>query len=64
MLGENLKEPRENNGLNQPGIDAALCVDKTYVSRMESNSKLLSRDKLRTLVRFYSVKESNLKASG
>ncbi len=60
MLGEKLKEIRESKGLVQREVAAALGVDTAYVSKMENNDKPVSRDKLKSLAKFYQINEQSL----
>lgn len=60
MLGEKLRELRENSGFVQRQVAAALGVDTAYVSKMENNDKPVSREKLKSLADIYHVKEETL----
>ncbi len=60
MLGERLKKFRENKGLLQRQVAAKLEVDTAYISKIESNEKLVSRTHLKTLAALYDTSENEL----
>lgn len=60
MLGEKLKELRVSKGLLQRQVAAELDVDIAYLSKMESNTKPVSKASLTKLARLYCVEEKQL----
>lgn len=60
MLGEKLKELRESKGLLQRQVAAELDVDTAYISKMESNSKPVSKAYFSKLANLYRVEEQEL----
>ncbi len=60
MLGEKLKELRENKGLVQRQVAAVLEVDTAYISKMESNEKPVSRQHLKKLSGLLGIDEEEL----
>lgn len=62
MLGELLKELREDKGLLQREVAATLQVDTALISKFEHNEKPLSRAHIITLCKLYEVPEARLQA--
>lgn len=60
MLGEKIKEIREDKGFVQREVAAALGVDTAYISKMEKNDKPVSRKKLKMLASFFKINENEL----
>jgi transcriptional regulator with XRE-family HTH domain len=60
MLGQKLKQLREEHQFVQREVAAKLEVDTAYVSKMENNDKPVSRAKLKSLAKFYHVTEKTL----
>lgn len=60
MLGEKLKNLRENKGLVQRQVAAELQVDTAYISKMEHNEKPVSRNHLKKISKLYNIPESEL----
>lgn len=60
MLGEKLKELRESKGLLQRQIAAELEVDTAYISKIESNEKLVSRNHLKKLAILLGISDEEL----
>ena len=60
MLGERLKSLREMKGYVQRQVAAKLEVDTAYVSKIESNEKLVSRNHLKALSTLFGVSEEEL----
>lgn len=59
-LGERLKGLRESNNLMQREVGAVIHVDGAFISKIENNEKTISRNHLKTLSDFFSVKEDEL----
>lgn len=59
-LGERLKTLRESKNLMQREVGAAINVDGAFISKIENNEKTISRNHLKTLSDFFSVKEDEL----
>jgi transcriptional regulator with XRE-family HTH domain len=60
MLGEKLKQLRVSKGLLQRQVAAELDVDIAYLSKMESNSKPVSKSHLEVLAKIYDLPKSEL----
>lgn len=60
MLGKKLKELREAKGLVQRQVATILEVDTAYVSKIESNEKLVSRGHIKKLAKLYSIPAKEL----
>lgn len=60
MLGQKLKELREEHQFVQREVAAKLEVDTAYVSKMENGTKQVSRSWLPTLADMFEVQESEL----
>lgn len=60
MLGEKLKALREAKGYVQRQIAAELQVDTAYISKIESNEKLVSRHHLPRLSAILNIPEDEL----
>lgn len=60
MLGEKLRRFREANGLLQRHVAAKLDVDTAYISKIESEEKLVSRVHLKSLAKLFNTSESEL----
>lgn len=60
MLGEKLKQCREAKGLLQREVAAKLQVDTAYISKVESDEKLVSRLHLNKLAKLFGTTESEL----
>ncbi len=60
MLGEKLKQLRLKKGLLQKEVAQHLRVDITYVSKIETNKKQVSRGHLRKLATMYSCSAEHL----
>jgi HTH-type transcriptional regulator, competence development regulator len=60
MIGKKLKEFREARGLVQRQVAAILEVDTTYISKMESNEKPVSRQYLKKLSETLGIGEDEL----
>ncbi|WP_400261932.1 helix-turn-helix domain-containing protein [Sphingobacterium sp. SG20118] len=59
-LGEKLKELREANNLMQKEIGILINVGGAFISKIERNETLVSKNHLKTLSGFFSVKEEEL----
>lgn len=62
MLGERLKQCREARGLLQRQVAAELEVDTAYISKVESDEKLVSRLHLGKLAKVLGASEGELNA--
>ena len=60
MLGEKLRRFREANGLLQRQVAAKLDVDTAYISKIESDEKLVSRTHLKSLALLFGTSEDEL----
>ena len=60
MLGQKLRELREAKGLVQRQVAAELEVDTAYVSKIESDEKLISRNHIAKLSKLLNVQENEL----
>ena len=60
MLGQKLKQLREEHQLVQREVAAKLKVDTAYVSKMENGIKQVSRSWLPSLAEMFKVQESEL----
>lgn len=60
MLGQKLKELREEHQFVQREVAAKLEVDTAYVSKMENGTKQVSRSWLPILARMYKMSEAEL----
>jgi HTH-type transcriptional regulator, competence development regulator len=60
MLGQKLKELREQNRFVQREVAAKLEVDTAYVSKMENGTKQVSRCWLPILAEMFEIPESEL----
>lgn len=60
MLGEKLRRFRESKGLLQRQVAAKLDVDTAYISKIESNEKLVSRTHLKSLAKLFDTSENEL----
>ena len=60
MLGERLKQYREAKGLLQRQVAAELEVDTAYISKVESDEKLVSRLHLAKLSKVLGASEGEL----
>ena len=60
MLGQKLKELREEHQFVQREVAAKLEVDTAYVSKMENGTKQVSRSWLPILAEMFEVQESEL----
>ncbi len=60
MLGEKLKELRENKGFLQRQVAASLQVDSAYISKMEHDEKPVNSNHLKKLAKLYSISEAEL----
>jgi HTH-type transcriptional regulator, competence development regulator len=60
MLGQKLKELREEHQFVQREVAAKLEVDTAYVSKMENGTKQVSRSWLPILADMFKVQESEL----
>jgi HTH-type transcriptional regulator, competence development regulator len=60
MLGERLRRFRETKGLLQRQVAAKLEVDTAYISKVESDEKLVSRTHLKTLAKLFDTTENEL----
>ncbi|MEQ1624860.1 MAG: helix-turn-helix transcriptional regulator [Sediminibacterium sp.] len=60
MLGERLRSFRESKGLLQRQVAAKLEVDTAYISKVESDEKLVSRTHLKTLAEMFDTSENEL----
>lgn len=60
MLGQKLKELREEHQFVQREVAAKLEVDTAYVSKMENGTKQISRNWLPILAEMFDVKEEDL----
>lgn len=55
MLGQKLKQLREDKGLLQRQVAAELDVDTAYISKMENNDKPVSKVYLPKLANLYGI---------
>lgn len=60
MLGQKLKELREEHQFVQREVAAKLEVDTAYVSKMENGTKQISRNWLPILAEMFDIPESEL----
>jgi HTH-type transcriptional regulator, competence development regulator len=60
MLGQKLRELRENSGLLQRQIAAHLKIDTAYVSKIEHEEKPARRIHLHKLSKLFKVSEKEL----
>lgn len=60
MFGQKVKELREAKGLVQRQVAAELEVDTAYVSKIESDEKLISRNHIAKLSKILNVQENEL----
>ncbi|MCB0536138.1 MAG: helix-turn-helix transcriptional regulator [Bacteroidetes bacterium] len=60
MLGEKLRDLREEKGMLQREVAAFLSIDTAYVSKMENNEKPVSKAYLVQLAKIYDVNEKSL----
>lgn len=60
MFGEKLRELREDKGLFQRQVAAALDVDTAYISKLENSEKPVSRAYLRKLSVLLGCSEEDL----
>jgi len=60
MLGQKLKELREEHQFVQREVAAKLEVDTAYVSKMEKGEKQISRSWLPILAEMFGVNENDL----
>jgi transcriptional regulator with XRE-family HTH domain len=60
MFGQKVKELREANGLVQRQVAAELEVDTAYVSKIESDEKLISKNHISKLSKILNVHETEL----
>jgi len=60
MLGQKLKELREEHQFVQREVAAKLEVDTAYVSKMENGTKQVSRNWLPILAEMFEVNEDDL----
>jgi transcriptional regulator with XRE-family HTH domain len=60
MLGQKLKQLREEHQFVQREVAAKLEVDTAYVSKMENGTKQVSRSWLPILAEMFEVSESEL----
>ena len=60
MLGQKLKELREQNRFVQREVAAKLEVDTAYVSKMENGTKQVSRSWLPILAKMFQYDEKDL----
>jgi len=60
MLGQKLRELREDNGLVQRQIAAELEVDTAYISKVENEEKPLSKLHITKLSKLYKISEKEL----
>lgn len=60
MLGEKLRDLREEKGMLQREVAASLSIDTAYVSKMENNEKPVSKVHLKQLAKLYGVNEKSL----
>ena len=60
MLGQKLKELREEHQFVQREVAAKLEVDTAYVSKMENGTKQVSRSWLPILAEMFKIPESEL----
>jgi len=60
MLGQKLKELREEHQFVQREVAAKLEIDTAYVSKMENGTKQVSRSWLPILAEMFEVSESEL----
>jgi transcriptional regulator with XRE-family HTH domain len=60
MLGQKLKELREEHQFVQREVAAKLEVDTAYVSKMENGTKQISRNWLPILADMFDIPESEL----
>jgi transcriptional regulator with XRE-family HTH domain len=57
MIGEKLRDLREEKGMLQREVAASLSIDTAYVSKMENNEKPVSKVHLKQLATLYGVDE-------
>ncbi|WBL42310.1 helix-turn-helix transcriptional regulator [Algoriphagus halophytocola] len=60
MLGEKLRDLREEKGMLQREVAASLSIDTAYVSKMEKNEKPVSKTHLKQLAIIFGVNEKSL----
>jgi transcriptional regulator with XRE-family HTH domain len=60
MFGQKVKELREAKGLVQRQVAAELEVDTAYVSKIESDEKLISKNHISKLSKILNVRETEL----
>jgi transcriptional regulator with XRE-family HTH domain len=60
MFGQKVKELREARGLVQRQVAAELEVDTAYVSKIESDEKLISKNHISKLAKILNVRETEL----
>lgn len=60
MLGQRLKELREEKGLVQREVAAKLEIDTAYVSKMEKGDKQISRNWLPILADLFAIDHDQL----
>jgi transcriptional regulator with XRE-family HTH domain len=60
MLGEKLRSFRESKGLLQRQVAAKLDVDTAYISKIESEEKIVSRSHLKSLAKLFNISEDEL----
>lgn len=60
MLGQRLRELREEKGLVQREVAAKLEIDTAYVSKMEKGDKQISRNWLPILAELFAIDDDQL----
>lgn len=60
MLGETLKEAREQRGLTLRSVSEEVSIDQSLISRFEKSERKPTKEQLIRLAKFYNLSEREL----